>query len=164
MTLYHGSTAAIENPKILDIQRFLDFGNGFYTTSIQMQAERWAITKQKRANDGSKAIVSVYELNQKWLEDDYLKIKSFYKANEEWLDFVVGNRKNTTYHLYDVIRGAVANDALYQTLALYETNILTKQETIVRLKSHLLFDQISFHTAKALNKLKFSKCYEISSQ
>lgn len=31
--LYHGSNQSVENPKILESKRALDFGSGFYLTS-----------------------------------------------------------------------------------------------------------------------------------
>lgn len=42
MELYHGSTEIIQAPIILEQQRFLDFGKGFYLTSSKEQAIRWA--------------------------------------------------------------------------------------------------------------------------
>jgi len=51
--------------------------------------------------------------------------------------------------------GPVANDTLYRTIGLYESGIFTLEETIKRLKANELFDQISFHTKRALENLKF---------
>ena len=62
---------------------------------------------------------------------------------------------------YDIVIGPVANDTLYQTLILYEAGILTKKETIARLKVHPLFDQLSFNTHKALEYLKYIRSYEL---
>ena len=62
---------------------------------------------------------------------------------------------------YDIVIGPVANDTLYQTLILYEAGILTKKETIARLKVHPLFDQLSFNTQKALEYLKYIRSYEL---
>ena len=39
MILYHGSNIAVEKPKILQSDRRLDFGTGFYLTSSYEQAE-----------------------------------------------------------------------------------------------------------------------------
>jgi len=50
MKVYHGSTEIVEYPLILDTQRLLDFGKGFYTTTNQEQAEKWALIKQKRVD------------------------------------------------------------------------------------------------------------------
>ena len=51
MQLYRGSVEIIEQPKIPDQQRLLDFGKGFYVTSSKEQAERWASIKKKRLTD-----------------------------------------------------------------------------------------------------------------
>lgn len=39
MKLYHGSNVEIKNPKILESDRKLDFGTGFYLTTSYEQAE-----------------------------------------------------------------------------------------------------------------------------
>jgi Protein of unknown function (DUF3990) len=161
MKLYHGSTHIVENPIILDVQRMLDFGKGFYTTTCQEQAEKWALIKQKREDNNSKAIVNVYEIDIKLLANSVYNIKIFNQANEEWLDFIVGNRSNYSNHAFDIVKGAVANDTLYRTLSLYESGILTKLETITRLKIHVLFDQISFHNQNVLKELIYTEFYEL---
>ena len=33
MILYHGSNVEVSEPKLLKVQRTLDFGKGFYTTT-----------------------------------------------------------------------------------------------------------------------------------
>ena len=128
------------------------------------QAGNWALIKQKRIIDASKAFITVYDFDDTLFNAENLIVKRFDNANDEWLDFVVGNRKGNETHLYDVVIGAVANDTLYQTLSLYETGILTKSETTSRLKTHLLFDQISFHNNKVLSHLKFIESYEVFSK
>lgn len=161
MKLYHGSTEIIHQPLILDSQRLLDFGKGFYTTTNAEQAKSWAIIKSKRIVGALNAYVSVYDIDDNMLDSKDFNVKKFVKANEEWLDFVYENRKGLTTHKYDIVIGAVANDTLYQTLSLYESGILTKLETISRLKTHLLFDQISFHNADTLSRLKLIDYYKV---
>ena len=41
MKLYHGSTVIVEKPLVSYGRDNLDFGKGFYTTSMQSQAEKW---------------------------------------------------------------------------------------------------------------------------
>lgn len=41
MILYHGSSLAIESPDLLHSRPNLDFGKGFYLTSIREQAVKW---------------------------------------------------------------------------------------------------------------------------
>ena len=161
MQLYHGSIEVIEHPKILEQQRLLDFGKGFYTTTNKEQAERWAAIKQKRLVKTTKAFVTVFELDELLLKNDTLRLKIFKQADEEWLDFVIYNRSTDAAADYDIVIGPVANDTLYQTFSLYEAGILTKPETIARLKVHPLFDQVSFHSHKALNHLKFIDAYPV---
>ena len=164
MKLYHGSTAIVEKPRILEAQRLLDFGKGFYTTTNREQAERWAIIKQKRMGEIAKSFVTEYEFLNSLLSIKSLNVKIFEQANEDWLDFVVQNRSEVINHFYDLVIGPVANDTLYETLTLYEAGILTKPETIARLKVHPLFDQVSFHNNKTLEYLKFINGYKVETQ
>lgn len=161
INLYHGSPEIIKEPKILDKQRLLDFGKGFYTTTNQNQARRWAQIKQKREGNNAKAFVSVYQFNDQLLTDSTLNIKKFEEANEQWLDFIVRNRSADFDHGYDMVIGPVANDTLYQTLALYESGILTKPETIIRLKVHDLFNQFAFNSMLAIKHLKYHQSFEL---
>ena len=141
----------------MNIQRLLDFGNGFYTTTNKKQANNWALIKQKRLGRNTSAIISIYEFDDTLMHSQQFKIKTFEYATEEWLDFVVKNRNGKIDHSYDIVKGPVANDTLYATLLLYENGVLSKSETIIRLKTHKLFDQISFHSQAVLDKLKYSK-------
>ena len=88
-------------------------------------------------------------------------IKRFELADAEWLDFVMTHRmgRETPSAYYDVVRGPVANDSLYETLSLYERGILTHAETITRLRTHALADQIVFASSRALSLLHY-ECFE----
>ena len=46
ITLYHGSTLSIEHPLAKVGRADLDFGRGFYLTSLRSQAEQWAARVQ----------------------------------------------------------------------------------------------------------------------
>jgi hypothetical protein len=162
MKIYHGSTDAVHLPTILDTQRLLDFGKGFYTTTNFEQAQRWAIIKRNRIGNQAEAIVNVYNFDEKLLDSAIFKLRLFKSADEDWLDFIVLNRRSSISHHYDIVMGAVANDTLYQTLTLYETGILTKQETIVRLKVHTLFDQLSFHSLEVLKHVAFENAVVVN--
>ncbi len=161
MKLYYGSVEVVEFPRILDSQRLLDFGRGYYTTTSKEQAENWALIKIRRVRENAKPIVSVYEIADKLLENEDYNVKVFVKADVEWLDFIILNRTGNQRHPYDIVKGAVANDTLYTTLLLYETGVLSKTETIARLKVHKLFDQISFHNEGVLKELRFIESYEV---
>ena len=48
MTLYHGSLEIVEKPQILQANRPLDFGTGFYTTTSLQQAQRWVMLRMEQ--------------------------------------------------------------------------------------------------------------------
>jgi len=59
MRLYHGSNVEVIKPKIIENNRALDFGKGFYLTTDLEQAKRWAKLKSDRIGTGN-PVVSVY--------------------------------------------------------------------------------------------------------
>ena len=63
MILYHGSNVIVSEPKLIEQNRFLDFGFGFYTTTNKTQAIGFADKVVKRRKDGEKA-VSMYEIDE----------------------------------------------------------------------------------------------------
>jgi len=85
----------------------------------------------------------------------------FEGATKEWLDFVVNNRRGITTNTYDLIMGPVANDRLYTTIQLYENGVVTANAAIEMLNTHLLFNQLSFHTNEVTAFLKFVETIEV---
>ena len=61
MIVYHGSTEIIKNPDVVHSKKYLDFGRGFYITTFENQAKKWAVRKGMRQK--KTAIVNVYELS-----------------------------------------------------------------------------------------------------
>ncbi len=59
MIVYHGSTEIIKNPDVVHSKKYLDFGRGFYITTFENQAKKWAVRKGMRQK--KTAIVNVYE-------------------------------------------------------------------------------------------------------
>lgn len=160
MIIYHGSDTLIEQPKILDSNRYLDFGIGFYTTRNKEQAERWA-RKVCLRNDSSKPIISVYNCNFLELKKD-LQVIEFAHADEAWLDFIVANRSGKIVSgKYDVVEGPVADDNVYLTIKLFENGVFDKKETLKRLKVEKLYNQISFNTKISLKYCSFSHIKEL---
>ncbi|MCR4952645.1 MAG: DUF3990 domain-containing protein [Treponema sp.] len=154
MLLYHGSNVEVSNPKILESDRRLDFGKGFYLTSSYKQAKRWAELTVKRRGTG-KEIVSVFEFDNSNTSD--LNILRFTQAQKEWLEYVTMNRKNQTIPSdnYDVVIGPVANDRTMPVISLYFAGIYDIEETIKRLMPQKLCDQYTFRTDKSIKKIRF---------
>ena len=156
MVIYHGSDIAVTEPKILSANRLLDFGEGFYTTSSYEQAVRWArrVSMNKKSEH---QIVSIYDFNMNKAVEE-LQIVRFDKPNLEWLRFVTACRSGKEPGFsYDIAIGSVANDNVYAVIQLFETGLLSEEETIIRLKIERIFDQILFHTRKALDYCSYQK-------
>lgn len=157
MILYHGSLDIVKRPKILDSNRPLDFGRGFYTTTSLQQARRWVLLRMEQQN-ASVGYISVFEYNP----IKGLKTRRFRAANESWVDFVHNNRTTDNYdHPFDIVEGPVANDNVYLSFNLYESGIISKTELIRRLKTYKLVDQFLFHTEQSLKTLTFKNFNEI---
>lgn len=157
MRLYHGGLVKIEQPKLRQssVVRSCDFGSGFYTTTDLNQAKRWSKIRQVR-DRSIYGYVSMYEAPENLLEIEEIKSLVFDSASSEWLNFVMANRANDTFmHDYDLVAGPVANDRVYATLALFEAEQLSVEETLHRLKTYTLVDQVLFHTNKALQLLNY---------
>jgi len=161
MKIYHGSFHKVKNPCIEKGRPSTDFGKGFYTTTNFEQAKQWAVSKLKTSKGEAVAIVSTYNFDEELLKNKKYKVKRFNSPDKEWLNFVVDCRKSTP-HEYDIVFGAVANDKIYATITLYESQILTAEETVARLKINEYFNQISFHTKAAVDELEFIESMEIS--
>lgn len=147
----------VEKPRIIEQNRFLDFGNGFSTTTNKEQAENFA--KKVAMRRGGKPFVNVYEFDEN-IQSSLLKIKNFPSPNEDWLNFVSEHRNgNYAGENYDIIIGAVANDDVYRTLQVYMDGLLKKEQALEMLKIKKLFNQYVFASEDALKLLKFIKAY-----
>ena len=154
MLVYHGSNLVVEEPRLIKQNRFLDFGYGFYTTTNKIQAISFADRVYKRKQDGIRQ-VSIYDVDEEKMFEECTVLR-FDSPNEDWLDFVAANRSgNYDGEAYDVVYGPVANDDVYTTFALYQSGVLTKEQTIETLKIKKLYDQMVFTSEKALSYLNF---------
>jgi len=158
MIVYHGSNVTVKKPMLVPQTRFLDFGNGFYTTENKTQALSFADKVYRRRKEGA-PVVSVYEIDDTSAFSTCSLLR-FDAPDEAWLDFVFRHRtglyKETAYEL---IYGAVANDDVYETFTLYATGALDKEDTLKRLKVKKLYNQLVFTSERALSFLEFK--YEL---
>ena len=85
-----------------------------------------------------------------------MRIRIFRKADEEWARFVEANRRDVDYrHEYDIVYGPVADDQVYASFALYESDLIDFSELLNRLKVRKLTDQVLFHTERSLAVLRY---------
>jgi hypothetical protein len=161
MKVYHGSTVAVRRPSLRNGRKRTDFGKGFYTTTHPEQAEHWAKHVQKRRKT-ERAVVSVYEIDESVLTNGDMSVREFHGVDRAWLDFVVNNRKSKPeLHGFDFVLGPVANDNVYATVNLYEDGVLDAESAINQLKAYKVYNQLSFHTSRAIKMLKFVESYEV---
>ena len=71
MRLYHSSNMIVEHPDTQHSRRYLDFGRGFYLTTIHEQAVRYAQRFKRR---GQSAWLNIYELSDEIMSEETLQI------------------------------------------------------------------------------------------
>ncbi len=158
MILYHGSNVEVKNPSILPNLRSMDFCAGFYTTSSEEQAIRWAKTIAK------KRLVKTPILNEYVIDEIFfskINVLRFDTANSAWLDFVVNNRLGISNTTYDVVIGPVANDTTLTVINDYMEKRFTKEIAIQLLQPQNLTDQYVFLTEKSIASLNFVRSKKI---
>ncbi len=57
--------------------------------------------------------------------------------------------------------GPVADDNVYRTIRFFETGVYDAEETVKRLKTEVLRDQVTFHTKNALQYCRYIGYHEI---
>lgn len=150
MILYHGSYTEVSAPSLKYSRDHVDFGRGFYTTSIYEQAVRWC---QKFKRIGKEGIVSRYILDEEALRE--LKVLEFDSYSEEWLDFVISCRRGKDRSDYDIVVGGVANDRVFNTIELFFDDLIDKKEAIRRLCYEKPNLQICLRTQLAIERYLF---------
>ena len=155
MVLFHGSNVKVEKPQIIISNRTLDFGAGFYTTSSEEQARKWAKIQTYRRRTGS-PVVTVYQFEERQLNE--LSVLRFDSADIHWLDYVIENRKGIYRGpKYDLIIGPVANDNTMSVISDYMAGVISKETALVLLKPQRLADQYAFLTWKGLSALMYQE-------
>ncbi len=133
MKVYHASKFIIESPDIYHSRDLLDFGKGFYLTSLVEQAKKYA---QRFLFQGDKAYLNQYILDEN-LDREY-KIK------------------------FDMVTGGIADDKVFNTIDLYFSGNISKEEALKHLKFIHPNHQICILNQDILNKhLHFLQSDEI---
>ncbi|MDE6310440.1 MAG: DUF3990 domain-containing protein [Muribaculaceae bacterium] len=128
MKLYHSSNVSVLHPDTEHSRDYLDFGKGFYLTSLYDQAEKYAQRFSRRQQD---AWLNTYELD---FSPDQWKVLEFDSYDKNWLDFVSKCRAGDDDTDYDIVIGGIANDRVIQTLDRYFEGELSADETLGLLK------------------------------
>lgn len=127
MILFHTSPYIIEQPDVNHSREHLDFGKGFYLTTIREQAEKYALRFIRREKT---AYINIY-----WLDDDLsaFRIKEFLQYDAEWLEYVGQCRTGHAHQEFDLIAGGIADDRVFNTVDLYFAGEISKEDALKRL-------------------------------
>ena len=147
--VYHGNYCVVDKPKIDKGKYTKDFGDGFYCTVLEEQANRWALKF-------STSIINIYEYKQ----DSNLKIKEFSLMTDEWLDFIISCRSGLK-HDYDIVIGAMADDQVYNYISDVINGNITRSAFWELAKFKHPTHQIAFCSVESLNCLNFVDSKEI---
>lgn len=126
MILFHASTSIIQRPDVFHSRDLLDFGKGFYLTQIEEQTRKYAL---RFTLQGYKAYLNYYEFD----DISGYNVKTFESYNEEWLDYVTMCRIGKILIKYDVVAGGIADDKVFNTIDLYFSGNISKDEALKRL-------------------------------
>lgn len=155
MKLYHGTNVQFTDIDIQKSQRYKDFGQAFYLSDIQSQAQDMAGNKADLL--GGDAIVQQYEVPDNILLDPKLKVKVFSHYCTEWALFVWNNRDKDQefHHDYDIVYGPIANDTIGAQMRAFRLQKKDLNEFLEGLKYvNGETYQYAFCTPRAISKLR----------
>ena len=163
MKLFHGSYLQIEHPEISKGRNRVDFGQGFYLTGIQDQAEKWSKVIAIRKGPAFRPIVNMFELNEDLFNLSDFRIKRFKEYNIEWLQYVVDCRRGGNLQKqYDLVEGGVANDNVIDTVEDFENGRITAEQALGQLVYKQVNHQICIRNQQIIDKyLQFVSSYQI---
>ena len=172
--LYHGSYCEVKEPNLANCAKRKDFGQGFYLTSSQEQAESFLRTSIVKAiatgtiEEGQNCgYISTFEFKL----FGKLETHIFENADMSWLHCIAAHRKKKMFieieremAKYDIIAGKIADDATNVTLTAYLAGAfgnagdkVANDFCIRQLLLNKLKDQYCFKTESAIKCLKFVK-------
>ncbi|MDR0833869.1 MAG: DUF3990 domain-containing protein [Candidatus Symbiothrix sp.] len=163
MKVYHGSYLAIDTIDFSCCKKRRDFGKGFYVTKLLPQADYWAARKGE--DNDTDGVVTAFEFDEDFFEDEDLQTLRFDGYSEEWLDFVVLNRKNrkgVQAHNYDIIEGPVADDDIATRVFDYVNGKVSKNQFLKELTHKAPSHQICFCTLQSLQAIKKVETYDFA--
>lgn len=163
MRLYHGSNIVIDSINLAMCRPYKDFGQGFYLTDLEEQAEKMATRVSKIY--GGFPVVNIYEIDDDFRELSDLRIKDFgAHTTEEWAKFIMNNRNRTFTdeksllcnkdNKYDIVIGPVADDNMALLFRQYENEIIDFSTLLKGMIYRKTSSQYSFHTEKSIKLLR----------
>ena len=102
--------------------------------------------------------VNAYELNLAGLQ--VLR----FTRDKDWLDYILRNRAGyaDAHPETDVIIGPIANDAIYDTLGILTSGVLTREQSLELLRIGPAFEQTVIKTEKAAAQLRWLSAHTLA--
>ena len=165
ITLYHGSYIAVPSPLVGLGRKKVDFGQGFYLTTLHEQAKAWAETIAERKGRNTKPIVSAYILDYSSVKNGGFRVKVFDSYDLEWLEYVIDCRRGGEIQKrYDIVEGGVANDNVIDTVEDYENEIITAEQALGQLRYKKVNHQLCILNQEIIDRDLTFKNSEIVSE
>lgn len=165
ITLYHGSYIAVPSPLVGLGRKKVDFGQGFYLTTLYEQAKAWAETIAERKGRNTKPIVSAYTLDYSSVKNGCFRVKVFDSYDLEWLEYVIDCRRGGEIQKqYDIVEGGVANDNVIDTVEDYENDIITAEQALGQLRYKKVNHQLCILNQEIIDRYLTFKNSEIVSE
>lgn len=131
MKVFHGSISIVDRQLANAGRNHLDFGKGFYLTTLENQAISWA---SRPLNQGKQKYLNIYELDFSAVVNEGYKYLHFNEYNAEWLNFVISDRKGgSNWRQFDTVEGGIANDRIFNTIELHSSGLISENEALQRL-------------------------------
>lgn len=128
MILYHTSNVRVLTPDTLHSRNDIDFGRGFYLTTIREQAVNYGQRFIRREEQAWLNIFLFEHTPSEW------KVLQFDSYNREWLDFISRCRAGEDDTDFDLVIGGIANDKVVRTLDRYFKGEISAEQALGLLK------------------------------
>lgn len=145
MIVYHASNVNIEKPDTAHSRDYLDFGKGFYLTTLKEQAIKYAMRFLRRQQE---AWLNTYEFD---FDASAYNILRFEAYDREWLEFVSKCRAGLDETDYDLVIGGIADDKVIRTLDRYFEGELDIDQALGFLKFERPNNQLCIRKQKMLD-------------
>ena len=154
--LYHGTGQYHTQIDLRYSSDNKDFGRGYYLTSHQTQAFRWAEYKERNG------VCWVFEYALKDVPKG-MRIKELLQYDREWLDFIAAHRLYRQTDSLDIVYDRMADSKiriLSEAVQDYENGKITAEAALKILRFHRGDrDQFCFKTEASISLLKRTHTY-----
>lgn len=128
MILYHTSNVKVLVPDTLHSRNDIDFGRGFYLTTIHSQAVNYAQRFLRREEEAWLNTFQFEHIPSEW------KVLQFDSYDRVWLDFISKCRAGEDDTDFDLVIGGIANDKVVRTLDRYFKGEISAEQALGLLK------------------------------